>query len=60
MKVICVYTDCPFASVVHRRLDEISERIPCIAKFFSITGEIFVECRIEDAAFVENMIVDLV
>jgi hypothetical protein len=60
MKTICVYTDCPFTSVIHHRLDEISERIPCIAKFFSTTGEIFVKCRIEDAAFVENMISDLV
>ena len=60
MKTICIYTDCPFISIVHHRLDEISERIPCIAKFFSTTGEIFVKCRIEDAAFVENMISDLV
>lgn len=61
MKTISVYADPTILnSLVHERLDEISERIPCIAKFFSITGEIFVECRIEDAAFVENMISDLV
>lgn len=60
MRIICVTTDYPFASVVHRRLDEIAERIPCIAKFFSVIGEIYIECRIEDAAWVENMIADLV
>lgn len=60
MRIICVTTDYPFASVVHRRLDEIAERIPCIAKFFSIIGEIYIECRQEDAAWVENMIADLV
>lgn len=60
MKIICVTTSCPFASVVHRRLDEIAERIPCIAKYFSVIGEIYVECCIEDVAFVERMIADLV
>lgn len=60
MRIICITTDCPFASVVHRRLDEIAERIPCIAKFFSAISEIYIECRQEDAAWVESMIADLV
>lgn len=60
MRIICVTTDYPFPSVVHKRLDEIAERVPCIAKFFSAIGEIYVECRIEDAAWVEDMIADLV
>lgn len=60
MRIICVATDYPFPSVVHHRLDEIANRIPCIAKFFSAIGEIYIECRIEDAAWVENMIADLV
>ena len=58
--IICVTTDCPFASVVHHRLDEIAERIPCVAKYFSLIGEIFVECQPKDAAFVECMLADLV
>lgn len=60
MRIICVTTDYPFPSVVHKRLDEIADRIPCIAKFFSAIGEIYIECRIEDAAWVEGMIADLV
>ena len=60
MCIICVTTDYPFPSVVHKRLDEIADRIPCIAKFFSAIGEIYIECRIEDAAWVEDMIADLV
>lgn len=60
MHIICVTTDYPFPSVVYRRLDEIADRIPCIAKFFSVIGEIYIECRIEDAAWVEDMIADLV
>lgn len=60
MRIICVTTDYPFSSVVHKRLDEIADRIPCIAKFFSAIGEIYIECRIEDAAWVEDMIADLV
>lgn len=60
MRIICITTDYPFPSVVHHRLDEIANRIPCIAKFFSAIGEIYIECRIEDAAWVENMIADLV
>ena len=60
MRIICVTIDYPFPSVVHKRLDEIAERIPCIAKFFSAIGEIYIECRIEDAAWVEDMIADLV
>ena len=60
MRIICVTTDYPFPSVVHKRLDEIADRIPCIAKFFSAIGEIYIECRVEDAAWVEDMIADLV
>lgn len=60
MRIICVTTDYPFPSVVHKRLDEIADRIPCIAKFFPVIGEIYIECRIEDAAWVEDMIADLV
>ncbi len=58
--IICVTTDCPFASIVHHRLDEIAERIPCVAKYFSLIGEIFVECQPKDAAFVERMLAVLV
>ena len=60
MRIICVTTDYPFPSVVHKRLDEIAERIPCIAQFFSAISEIYIECRIEDAAWVKDMIADLV
>ena len=60
MRIICVTTDYPFPSVVHKRLDEIADRIPCIAKIFCAIGEIYIECRIEDAAWVEDMIADLV
>lgn len=60
MIVICVTTTYPFASIIHKRLDEISERVPCVAKFFSVIGEIYIECRAEDAAYCERMIADLV
>ena len=60
MKIICVTTSYPFASVVHRRLDEITERVPCIAKYFSVIGEIYIECRVEDVVFIERMIADLI
>lgn len=58
--IICVTTDYPFSSVVHHRLDEISEHISCIAKYFSTIGEIFIECQSKDAAYVERMLADLV
>ena len=59
MKTISVYADPTILnSIVHERLDEIAERIPCIAKF--LHGEITIICREEDAAWVETMIADLV
>ena len=59
MKTISVYADPTIlSSLIHERLDEIAERIPCFASFRN--GEITISCRIEDAAFVERMIEDLV
>lgn len=60
MIIICVTTDFPFASVIHQRLDMIADRVPCVAKYLSAIGEIFIECRAEDAAWVERQIADLV
>lgn len=60
MTVIYVYTTCPNSDIVHKRLDEIADRIPCMANYYSQYGEICIECRVEDAAWVENMIADLV
>lgn len=60
MRTICITIDFPFPSVVRARLDEIADRIPCIVKYFSIIGEVFVQCRQEDAAWVERMLADLV
>ena len=37
---------------------DIAHRIPCIANYRH--GEITVKCRVEDAAWVENMLADLV
>lgn len=59
MSLICITTSCPSASAVHRRLDEIAARVPCIAKYFSDVGEIYIECRAEDIAFIKRMIADL-
>lgn len=59
MKTISVYADPTILnSIVHERLDEIADRIPCIATFRN--GEITVSCRVEDAAFVERMLAGLV
>ena len=59
MKTICVNADPTILnSLIHERLDEIAERIPCIAKF--LHGEITIICREEDAAWVETMLEDLV
>lgn len=59
MKTISVYADPTILnSLVHERLDEIAERIPCFAAFRN--GEITVSCREEDAAWVETMLEDLV
>lgn len=60
MTIIYVYTTCSNSSIVHKRLDEIADRIPCIANYYSQYGEICIECRVEDAAWVERMIADLV
>lgn len=59
MKTISVYADPTILnSLVHERLDEIAERIPCFAAFRH--GEITIKCREEDAAWVETMLEDLV
>lgn len=59
MKTVVYYSDAN-PDIVHARLDEIADRIPCFAKFFRDTQEITITCRVEDAAFVENMLADLV
>lgn len=59
MTTISVYADPTILnSLIHERLDEIAERIPCFATFRN--GEITVKCRVEDAAWVESMLEDLV
>ena len=59
MKTISVYADLTILnSLIHERLDEIAERIPCFAAFRN--GEITIKCREEDAAWVETMLEDLV
>lgn len=59
MKTISVYADPTILnSIVHECLDEIADRIPCFAAFRN--GEITISCRVEDVAFVERMIADLV
>lgn len=59
MITISVYADPTILnSLVHERLDEIANRIPCFAAFRN--GEITVSCRVEDAAWVETMLEDLV
>ena len=59
MKSISVYADPTIlSSLIHERLDEIAERIPCFSSFRN--GEITIACRVEVAAFVENELADLV
>jgi hypothetical protein len=59
MKTISVYADPTILnSLIHERLDEIAERIPCFAAFHH--GEITIKCREEDAAWVESKLADLV
>ena len=59
MKTISVYADPTILpSLIHERLNEIAERIPCFTSFRN--GEITISCRVEDAAFAERMIEDLV
>ena len=59
MKTVVYYSDAN-PDTVHARLDEIADRIPCIAKFHRDTKEISIWCRVEDIAFVERMVADLV
>ena len=59
MTTICIYPDPTVMNeLIHETLDEIANRIPCIANYRH--GEITVKCRVEDAAWVENMLADLV
>ena len=59
MKTICIIPDETIMNaLIHEKLDEIANRIPCIANYRR--GEITVKCREEDAAWVENMLADLV
>lgn len=59
MTTICIYPDSTITNeLIHKTLDEIAHRIPCIANYRH--GEITVKCRVEDAAWVENMLADLV
>lgn len=59
MKTV-VYLSDANPDIVQNRLDEITDRIPCIAKYFRTTQEITITCRVEDAAFVERKLADLV
>lgn len=59
MTTISIYPDETILnSLVHERLDEIAERVPCFASYRN--GEITISCRVEDAAWIENMLADLV
>lgn len=59
MITICIIPDETIMNeLIHETLDKIANRIPCIANYRY--GEITVECRVEDAAWVENMLADLV
>ena len=59
MTTICIIPDETILNtLIHERLDEIAERIPCFAVYRN--GEITVSCRVEDAPFVERMLADLV
>lgn len=59
MKTICIIPDeTIMTELIHETLSEIADRIPCIAYYRG--GEITVKCREEDAAWVENMLADLV
>ena len=59
MTTICIIPDeTILTDLIHETLDEIANRIPCIANYRH--GEITVKCRVEDAAWVENMLADLV
>lgn len=59
MTTICIIPDeTIMTELIHETLDEIANRIPCFAAYRH--GEITVKCRVEDAAWVENMLADLV
>lgn len=60
MTTICVLISHPDSTLVHNRLDNITARIPCFARYDSKSGEATIGCRVEDAAFVERMLADLV
>lgn len=59
MKTVVYLTDAN-PVIVHNRLDEIADRIPCFAQYLRTTQEITITCRIEDVAFVERELADLV
>lgn len=59
MTTICIYPDPTIMNkLIHETLSEIADRIPCIANYRN--GEISVQCRVEDAPWVEDMLADLV
>ena len=59
MTTISIYPDPTIMDeLIQETLDEITNRIPCFAAYRH--GEISVKCRVEDAAWVENMLADLV
>lgn len=59
MTTICIIPDeTIMTELIHETLDEITNRTPCFAAYRH--GEITVKCRVEDAAWVENMLADLV
>lgn len=59
MTTICIIPDeTIMTELIHETLDEIANRIPCFAAYRH--GEITVKCRVEDAAWVENILADLV
>lgn len=59
MTTISIYPDPTIMDeLIYDTLDEITNRIPCFAAYRH--GEISVKCRVEDAAWVENMLANLV
>lgn len=59
MTTISIYPDTTIMDeLIHETLDEITNRIPCFATYRH--GEIAIKCRVEDAAWVEDMLADLV
>jgi hypothetical protein len=61
MTTICINYDSEISTnIIRNRLDTIADRIPCIVKYHADTCEISVQCRTEDAPWVERMLADLV